>query len=73
MIVEKYAQKKVPSVLAGDFCNKEKKEGSGQLTRAWKEDTEKMPRRLSAILDGRLATARRLLGFGSSLPCRLAR
>lgn len=43
------------------------------LTRAWKEDTEKTPRRPSMLLEGRLATARRLLGFGSSLPCRLDR
>lgn len=43
------------------------------LTRAWKEDTEKTPRRPSMLLDGRLATARRPLGFGSSLPCRLDR
>lgn len=43
------------------------------LTRAWKEDTEKTPRRPSMLLEGRLATARRLLGLGSSLPCRLDR
>lgn len=42
-------------------------------TSAWKEDTEKTPRRPSMLLEGRLATARRLLGFGSSLPCRLDR
>ena len=43
------------------------------VTRAWKEDTEKTPRRPSMLLEGRLVTARRLLGFGSSLPCRLDR
>lgn len=42
-------------------------------TRAWKEDTEKTPSRPSVVLDGRLATASRLFGLGSSEPCRLDR
>lgn len=43
------------------------------LTSAWKEETEKIPRRASAALVGRLAVASRLLGLGNSPPCKLAR
>lgn len=42
-------------------------------TRAWKDDTEKMPRRPMDSLVGREATASRRFGFGSSPPCRLER
>jgi len=43
------------------------------LTSAWKDDTEKMPSLPSANFEGRLAAAKRLFGFGSSPPCKLAR
>lgn len=44
-----------------------------RLTNAWKDETEKMPSRPSANFEGRLAAAKRLFGFGSSPPCKLAR
>jgi len=42
-------------------------------TRAWKEETEKMPSRPMASLVGRDAKPSRRLGLGGSPPCRLAR
>lgn len=48
--------------------------GSGRfITSAWKEETEKMPRRPMASFVGREAKPSRRLGLGGSPPWRLAR
>lgn len=60
------------TILMMVLCNAPMKSAFG-LTSAWKDETEKMPSRPSANFEGRLAAAKRLFGFGSSPPCKLAR